>query len=346
MAFTDNASGQQLVALNNTDRLASSERVGVGDCVRALVTGRTDELSPRQQAALVGGSDSGGGYLLAPQMSREVLDLARSASVCIRAGARTVPMGTSELDLTRLTGDPTAHWRPEKGAVTTSDLTFDRVRLQAKTLAAIVPVSLEIMEDASNAGQVIQDALTAALGLALDQAGLKGGGYASAPLGIRNAAGVNSVGSVGTPTNYSAVTQAVGEILNDNYVGDLSELAWVAHPVDAETYASLTDTLGQPLQPGPWVAPLKRFYTTSMPQDEGSGTDSSMIVGHFPQLLFGMRTSGVMIRVLDSGTVTEATGGTINAPSQLMRYVVAHLRADVAILRPTWFCNLTGLVTS
>jgi hypothetical protein len=41
--------------------------------------------------------------------------------------------------------------------------------------------------------------------------------------------------------------------------------------------------------------------------------------------------------------VTDASGGTVNPISQLMRFVVAHLRADVALPRPTWFAVLTGV---
>ena len=32
-----------------------------------------------------------------------------------------------------------------------------------------------------------------------------------------------------------------------------------------------------------------------------------------------------------------------NATDQLMRHIVAYLRADVALLRPTWFTVLSGI---
>ena len=75
----------------------------------------------------------------------------------------------------------------------------------------------------------------------------------------------------------------------------------------------------------------------------GGSNESYSIVGDFSQLAFGMRTKGVVVRVLDSGTVTDGNSDSWNATSQLMRHVVVYLRADVAILRPTWFTVLTGI---
>ena len=96
----------------------------------------------------------------------------------------------------------------------------------------------------------------------------------------------------------------------------------------------------------PWVSQLKRLYTTSLPITEGTGADSVSIVGDFGQMVLGVRTSGVNIRILDSGTATDSSGITYAAESQLMRLIVAYLRMDVAILRPSWFCVLSGITAS
>jgi hypothetical protein len=98
---------------------------------------------------------------------------------------------------------------------------------------------------------------------------------------------------------------------------------------------ALTDTTGQPLAITPGVAQLQRYSTTRLPTNEGSGTDESVsIVGDFNQLIPGLRTSGVVIRVPDAGTETDGSGRTINANTQLMRRMVVYLRADVTVTRP------------
>ena len=345
LCFRDPATGRTVRALGANENICSEplddgEPHLAGRAISAWLTGRE-----APGALQLGGSDTGGGYLMQPQLSEMVIDLARAASVCLQAGAQTIPMDTNELNLVRVDSGPTPHWRPEGSPVLASSATFGRIVLRSKTLACIVPITLEMLEDAPNAPYVIEDCIARAIASEIDRACLNGNGSESEPMGLRNASGTNSVSSIGVPTDYSDVTNAVGEILTDNYSGELSDLSWVAHPTDGKCYAGLVDTLGQPLQPGPWVAPLRKFYTTSCPQDEGSGTDSSMFLGDFSQLLLGVRRSGVQLRRIPGGTATDSSGKSYNAVSQLLEHLVAHVRVDVALMRPSWFCVLSGLVT-
>lgn len=356
--FRNMQTGQDIQALLPGDRFANVVRddqvfdedasaITAGNVIHSLLTGEPQGMTAEQFNAQIGGSDSGGGYILNPSLTGTIVDLARSASVAMRAGAMTLPMDTREVHVARLTKDPTANWRPEGKEVKASSLAFDRVTLSAKTLAAYVPVSLELIEDASNIASIINNALQAALGLSLDKAVLFGIGSEEEPRGIRNAEGINKISAVGTPTDYSQVSSAVGDILNENYPGDSSGLAWISHPRDGETYDGLTDTTGQPLQPTPWASKLQRLATTSLPTDEGGGNDESVaIIGDFSQVVVGMRTRGATIRVLDQGSITDEDGVTHNATSELKRIIVAYLRADVALLRPSWMSLLEGITAA
>jgi HK97 family phage major capsid protein len=348
LVFTDAATGRTVRALQPGERFCSKpiddgQPHFVGRSIHSWLTGRMDN-APR--GLQLGGSDTGGGFLLQPQLSEMVIDLARANSVCLKAGAQTITMESNELNLVRVDSDPTPMWRPEGSSVTASGMTFGRITLRSHTLAAIIPITLELLEDSGNAAGVIEDCVSRAIASEIDRVSLVGAGSASEPLGLRNTTGVNTVTSIGTPTSYVHLASAVGEILADNYSGDLGALSWVAHPVDGEVYAKLCDTTGQPMMPGPWVAPLKKFYTTTCPQDEGSGTDSAMFVGDFREMLLGVRRSGVVIRRIPAGTVTDSAGTSYNAVNQLLEHLVVHTRVDVALMRPSWFCLLTGLVTS
>ena len=202
---------------------------------------------------------------------------------------------------------------------------------------------MELAEDARNIVTAIESALGSALGLALDVAGLSGDGIAK-PLGIFNMVGINEVTSVGTPADYVKVTNAIGKILQANYPHEgLENLSWVAHPRDWESYDSLTDTTDQPLLPTPWASKPRRLSTTSIDTTLGGGAESQMVIGDFREVLIGMRTSGVRIRIADDGIVTDAVSDTINATAHLMKFVIAVLRADIAVLRPTFFTKLTGV---
>ncbi|MBU4270385.1 MAG: phage major capsid protein [Planctomycetes bacterium] len=352
LCFRNAETGAMIRSLKSSEAfcqqpVSDGEPFAVGRSLHGWLTGRMGDFAPKPMASggQLGGSDLAGGYLFEPTMSSMVVDLARSASACLRAGAQTIPMGGSELHLVRVDSDPTGYWRPEGTAVKASRATFGRITLRAKTLAAIVPVTLELLEDAANAASMIESAIGAQLALRLDQAALCGKGAESEPLGVRNTTGVGAVAVGGAPTGYEKVSEAISKILTANYQGELADLAWIQHPRDGASFDQLLGLLdGQPLQPTPWVAALQRLYTTSVATDEGGGGNESYgIVGDFSQMLIGMRTSGVVFRRVPAGTVIDEDSETHNAVSQLKEFLVCHLRADVAIMRPSWFTLLTGI---
>ena len=352
MAFHNVATGTMVRALlPNQSFCSRAAEVGdggpnyAGRVLHSWLTGRTDSPS-FQASAQQGNIDTAGGYLLEPTLSQIFVDYARAASVCVRAGAVTIPMEVPELHLTRAATDPVAYWRGEGVAVTATVRNLERIKLIARTLACIIPISIELLEDAANAPALLEDAMSKAMGLKLDQAALAGAGAAAEPLGIRNITGTNSVASVGTPTDYAKASSAVKKILQANYTGDIGKLAWIQNPRDAATYDGLQDTLHQPLRPTPWVAQLQQLYTSSVSVTEGAGAESYGVIGDFSQMLFGMRTSGIVLRRLPAGQVTDLSGTTHNAAAELKEFLVAYLRADVAILRPTWFTVMSGVTAS
>jgi len=105
------------------------------------------------------------------------------------------------------------------------------------------------IENSSNVAQLVQQTIMRAMGQKLDAAILEGFGSGAEPTGILNTSGINTVTSVGTPTNYAEMTTAVKELLVDNYSGDISGLAWIAHPRDYATYDGLVGTTNQSLRP-------------------------------------------------------------------------------------------------
>ena len=345
--FKNAASGEDIRGFTGREPISETPDLPVGDVVKAMMLNDIGSLPTSIQNSLSTGSDSGGGYLLAPALSTAFIDLARSASVVTRAGATTIPLTTSELAIARLDSDPTGYWRPETGAITASKPSFGRYVLRPKVIATLVPVSVELLEDSANAGQAIEMAIQGALGQALDRAALKGAGAAAEPLGVVNHSGVNTITGVGTPTTYANVSAAVGDVLASNYDGDIGNLSWILPPVLGETYDNLVTGISSdntPLQPTPWVSMLQRYYTTNMTlTTTNSPNDHEMIVGDFSQMVLGMRSGGVRIEVLDQGTATDADSVSWNATTQLLRYVRAYMRVDVALLRPTWFTVLSGV---
>ncbi len=79
----------------------------VGEILKCMITGNWGEANSGEFAGMIGGSGTGGGYLLTPRASGMLLDLARAQSVVMKAGAATIPMeGESELTIAKLTRPP------------------------------------------------------------------------------------------------------------------------------------------------------------------------------------------------------------------------------------------------
>jgi len=343
--FKDLSTGQMVNGYKGTAPINPRNDAPLGDTLRAILLNDFSELPGNLRNAMTTGSDSSGGYLLETALSSRVIDLARANSVVMRAGAMTVPMAGAEMAIARVTGDPTGYWRAETGSVTASTPTFGRYYLRPKTLAAIVPVSMELLEDTPNGGQLIEQTLMNALGVEMDRVLLEGTGATNEPLGVVNTSGVNSQTSVGTPSTYSQITTAIGSILSSNYPGMVDGLSWIMNPTVAATYDGLVTGISSdntPLEPTPWVRQLQRYYTTNLAAS-GSPEAFNMVVGDFSQLLVGMRTSGVVIDVVDAGSVTDADSVTWNATSQFLRHVRARLRVDCVVMQPGFFSVLSGV---
>lgn len=102
----------------------------------------------------------------------EIIDDVRALTTVINAGAVTIAID-GPTNLAKITGDPTVHVHTENAAdVAESDVTMVAVTLNPKTLMAIVPVSLEVVEDSANLDTVLRTSLAHAFAQKLDTTSL------------------------------------------------------------------------------------------------------------------------------------------------------------------------------
>lgn len=105
---------QSVGAATPEDQFYGEPPARIGEVLASLLTGRNFGADPSRIQAAIGGSDSGGGFILNPMLGSQVIDLARSASVALRAGAITLPMEAREMHIARIASDPTGHWPPKR----------------------------------------------------------------------------------------------------------------------------------------------------------------------------------------------------------------------------------------
>jgi HK97 family phage major capsid protein len=312
-----------------------SERRGrplsIGRAIVGLVTGKWDGAA-EERRAISGSNDTAGGYMLSPELSATWIDRARAASVMVRAGVRVVPMKTASLSMVRVTGDPVPAWRGEGDPIATSEPVFGAANFNARSLAVAVPVSRELLADASNSSEVLESVLFSAMALEFDRAVLDGDGVRK-PLGIRRTTGVGTL-SVGGAANTLHFAQAVGLVLQQNETPN----GIVLHP---RTFSAAVDravdSTGQPLRLPPSLERMPWFQTTSVPTNLGGGTETVAVVGDFSQVIVGLRQN-IELTVSVQGTTTDGRGFGRNEA-----IIVAVLRGDSMLVREKAFCVLASV---
>ena len=292
------------------------------------------------------------GSAVVPQVwASDIIDPARNFAAVLRAGAQVVPMDAKQVNIGRLTTDPTAAFRTEGSTVTASDPVFDNVTLTAKTLSALVVGSLEWFMDAPNVDQVVTEAIAKAIALMIDQQALFGGittgGETGAtafnttfpnppnPTGVLSNLLTNASSSVlGAAANGTSQTAASfwNEIIDTIWQPRLfneqpNALLWA--PTMAKFYAKVYDTTNQPLQVPPSVAAVPQFMTAQIPASFTQGTSttnmSDLFVGDWTQLIVGQRLDFTVQTLVERYAELGQIG------------IIAHWRGDTGLTRPRAF---------
>ena len=274
------------------------------------------------QRALATTPDSAGGIMVPMELMAGVIDLARNASVMVKAGTLTFPMSTKTLTVAKLLTDPVAEWKPENAPATPSDPTFGPVDYRARTLIALVVSGVELAEDAPDFDSAVQMAIVNACALELDRAGLAGSGVGEEPLGILNTPGIGDQAAVGALTSYDAYIMAMGQVRARNEVPN----AVINSSASQTDLDLLKDTLGQPILLPPAYAKLEQFMTNSTPA-------GNAIVADFSKGAFGIRTQATL----------EISREAMSTFQNLQLAIRLYLRADYQVLRPGAFCKLSGI---
>lgn len=274
----------------------------LGRMIRERITGRADDVCEEYRSSSLGSNPSAG-ILSDNFLSSELIDLARSQSTVIQAGARTIEMPGETLTFARLTADPALEWKAENAAFTERDPNFDSIMFVARTCGTVVHGSRELAEDAPNWPAVVSASMAAAVASEIDRISLVGSGSAE-PTGLLTHADnpLNVTAGIGSVVHADLLT-ARKEILESNFPAPTHV---ILSPRDDAVLLSLTEaTTNAPLAaPVPIDRDHMNFMVTSqVPTDLGAGSDSVIFLGGFENLWIGLR-SGINIEVTTEGDDT------------------------------------------
>lgn len=329
----------ELVGLRPEQRFADyfrNERPGdfdqfrdlsVGKYMRAMVIGPRNEVEER---ALKIGTDSSGGFTVPVALAAELIDLLRNQSQAIRAGSLTVPLTTTTNNWAKITAQPTPGWRIEEAAITTDDMTFGQVQLEPKSLAMIVKVTRELLQDSANIAGLLPMLLTQAMAEELDRVVLFGSGSDPEPRGLMNDASINEVAHNAEIDSYAPLLRARSKVLENNATPG----AFIMNSRDEGTISRLTDTTGQPLMMPSALQGLPMLVSNKVPTDLGSGSpnnESVILHGDWRWNVIGIRNE-ITVTILRERYADTGHYGFL-----------CHLRADCVRVHPEAFVKVTGV---
>lgn len=294
-----------------------------------------DPLGDEIQRAFISSDLEAGGALVIPEYASEIIELLRSRTVVRAAGARTLPMNNGTLTIRKHTSGSSAGYVGESRNISTTQPEVGQIELTSKKLAAIVPISNDLLTFTSgpSADEFVRDDLVMEMSIREDRAFLRDDGTQHTPRGMRywvDAANVS--GSNGTSPDD--IEQDFKDLLNALETADVRLIrpAWFMHPTRKNHLAVLRHAGGGNLifpgltgpNPNIWGFPV--FTTTSLPNNLGSGGDETEVMfADMADAIIG-EVSGLNIVVDSSASYVE--GGELHSAfsrdETLIRAITRH----------------------
>lgn len=149
-----------------------------------FVGGLQNEAARQKYAEVTGidykthtqGNDATGGIFVPTETSSLIINL-KDTYGSFRRNVRVEPMGSESIRIFRTGDDVTAYWGSETGTLSSSDMSFDAVTLNAKKMYALAVLSEElVMNSTQNLGLRFAESVARQFAKKEDQAGFLGDG--------------------------------------------------------------------------------------------------------------------------------------------------------------------------
>lgn len=285
------------------------------------------------------GTAADGGYLVPEEFANVIIEDIRDASI-MRNFASVMTTQSDTVHIPSLVSRPKAAWRAEKATKNTSTATFTENVLTPYSLAAIVPLSNELVADAQlGVGGSIVNYIAGLMGVSIaekeEQAFWTGSGSGQ-PTGVVGntgrtiAAGAGATDTVRADSLINAYQNTPqGYRKRAVWVMNMGTLYEVGRLKDSQNRYLLTDLAGAPTQ----TIKGRPVYESNF---LAGGT---ALFGDFSYYQIVDR-EGISVRVSDEATVAGSSAFEKN-----LTYVRVEKRVDGEFLLPAAATTVTGLGT-
>lgn len=297
-------------------------------------------LSERTQLV---GTPSIGGNLVGDDLREDAfVDPLRRRSAIMQTGSTILSDLVGDAVIPRQTSVVTGEWIAEDAAGSETDLTFDQIVMQPKTVTGRITWSRQLALQSTPAiERLARQDLSEQLALALDLAAINGSGTANQPRGILQTAGIGSVvgGTNGAALAYGHLVDLETRVADANADGGA-----MAYLVNSKTrgHAKKTNKFGSGTEEIMWeegdrMNRYPAYVSNNVPgnltKGTSSGVCSAVIFGNWSELLIGLW--GGLDLLVDP--YTHSDRGRVR--------ITAFMSADIAVRRAASFAAMVDALT-
>lgn len=334
-------------------RLAMAIAAGKGDLREAEKFAAT-EIGDAQVAMAVGEAlttaSSSGGALIPENLHSEVIELLRPRTIVRKLGARIVPLPNGNLTMPRMSGGATASYVGEGADAQAHASKFDDVKLSAKTMITLVPISNQLIGRAGfNVEQLVLGDIIAAMAVREDKAFLRDDGTNNTPTGFKKVATDATRTKAWTGTASLATIDAFLDgliLMLMNSDSMMINPGWGMSPRTWMKLFGLRDGNGNKVYPEMAQGLLKGYpveHTNTIPANLGTGTDETEIYfADWNDVVIGEQDN-MTVDFSTEAAYVDSTGAMVSAFSRnqsLIRLVGNH---DVGFRHPEGLALGTGV---
>jgi HK97 family phage major capsid protein len=333
----------------------------------AQIMGRHDvaeALEKSIQKAMSAGDPLAGGFLVPQEFSTDVIELLRASGVVRSLNPLTMAMSEG-IKIPKITSGSTATYIGENTNIPKSELGTGQIQLSFKKLAALVPISNDLIrKSVPGADGIVRDDVVRAVASREDLAFIRNDGTSGTPKGIKHwIAAANKFNANGT-VNLANVTTDLGKavrlLMDANITLTMQQGAaavdvrpgWIFAPriwqylftvqTSLGTYAFRDEMLRGTLWGWPFRVTSQIPITMSAGADTG-GTQSEVYFGAFAHAVIG-EALGIIVDASQEAAYHDGSAvvATYSQDQTVIRVITEHdfaLRHDRAfslIEQATW----------
>lgn len=330
-------------------RLAMSIAAGKGD-MQLAEQFAAKEIGDQEVAMAVSTAAGSGGALIPENIHSEVIELLRPKTVIRKLGARSVPLPNGNLSLPRMSGGATSSYVGEGSDVNSSQSSFDDIKLSAKTMITLVPMSNQLIGRAGfNVEQLVLGDIIASMAVREDKGFLRDDGTNNTPTGFKAVATAASRTKPWTgPIELATIDAYLDSLILMLMASDSMMVmpGWAMSPRSWMKLFGLRDGNGNKVYPEMAQGLLKGYpieHTNTIPSNLGTGTNEAEIYfADFNDVVIGEQDN-MTIDFSREATYKDANGDLVSAFARnqsLIRLVAEH---DIGFRHPEGLALGTGI---